>query len=128
MKKQPLLAARVAAPLPTDRHRPGIKSRQAGVRTRAGLLLSLLLPSPPPSFILRYYYYLFFWFFTGGFLSSRPAGLQSEFQDCQGYTEKSYCLFLVQSPVWDPEPRESMWEHFGHSPRAARHPPSYPRP
>jgi hypothetical protein len=28
---------------------------------------------------------------TGGFLSSRPAGLQSEFQDSQGYTEKP-CL------------------------------------
>jgi hypothetical protein len=25
---------------------------------------------------------------AGGFLSSRPAGLQSEFQDSQGYTEK----------------------------------------
>jgi hypothetical protein len=28
---------------------------------------------------------------AGGFLSSRPAGLQSEFQDSQGYTEKP-CL------------------------------------
>jgi hypothetical protein len=27
----------------------------------------------------------------GGFLSSRPPGLQSEFQDSQGYTEKP-CL------------------------------------
>jgi hypothetical protein len=28
---------------------------------------------------------------AGGFLSSRPPGLQSEFQDSQGYTEKR-CL------------------------------------
>jgi hypothetical protein len=28
---------------------------------------------------------------AGGFLSSRPAGLQSKFQDSQGYTEKP-CL------------------------------------
>jgi hypothetical protein len=28
---------------------------------------------------------------AGGFLSSRPPGLQSEFQDSQGYTEKT-CL------------------------------------
>jgi hypothetical protein len=27
---------------------------------------------------------------AGGFLSLRPAGLQSEFQDSQGYTEKPY--------------------------------------
>jgi hypothetical protein len=26
---------------------------------------------------------------AGGFLSSRPSGLQSEFQDSQGYTEKN---------------------------------------
>jgi hypothetical protein len=25
---------------------------------------------------------------AGGFLGSRPAGLQSDFQDSQGYTEK----------------------------------------
>jgi hypothetical protein len=31
---------------------------------------------------------------AGGFLSSRPAGLQSEFQDSQGYTEKP-CLKKV---------------------------------
>ena len=35
---------------------------------------------------------------AGGFLSSRPPGLQSEFQDSQGYTEKP-CLEKKKSEV-----------------------------